>query len=78
MDDEIRARITQVQARYADQLMAMAHVVGLGVGVLQKGPQAGKPGLVVLVSQIADNDDIPDELDGIPLEIREAGEFTAQ
>ena len=46
------ARITEVQAKYADELMSKANVVGIGVGMAKDGEEiTGEAALVVLVSQ---------------------------
>ena len=78
------AKVTQVQAKYADDIMAKANVVGIGVGMIQNGDEiTNEVGLVVLVSQkvpletLAEADIIPKEIDGVPVDVQETGVFSA-
>jgi len=82
--EERLAQITTVQARYTDQLMRKANVVGVAAGMIQRGGQHnGDVGLVVLVArkvpshELADQDMIPRELDGVLVDVQEVGEITA-
>jgi hypothetical protein len=77
--------ISQVQARYADQLMSKAHVLGVAVGMAQEGgTPTGELALVVLVdskvpsAQLAEEDVIPQQLDGVRVDVQEVGEIYAQ
>jgi hypothetical protein len=79
-----RARVTEVQARYIDELMKKAHVVGVAMGLRKKiSPFPGQFCLVVMVDQkvpldqLMPEDRIPVDLEGIPVEIRETGSFAA-
>lgn len=83
--EEQMARVTEVQTRYADMLMHKRFVIGVGVGLASEPhPVAFIYCLVVLVSmkvppdQLEPEDRIPEELDGVPVEVREVGTFTAQ
>jgi hypothetical protein len=82
--EERLAQVTIVQARYTDELMTKANVVGVAAGLIQRGGQhTGDVGLVVLVArkvspdELADHDMLPRELDGIPVDVQEVGEITA-
>ncbi|MBC7813071.1 MAG: hypothetical protein H7175_18080 [Burkholderiales bacterium] len=78
-------QISQVQARYADQLMSKPHVLGVAVGMAQEGGiSTGELALVVLVdtkvpsAQLAAEDVIPQHLDGVRVDVQEVGEIYAQ
>ncbi|MBZ0276879.1 MAG: hypothetical protein K8I60_12085 [Anaerolineae bacterium] len=84
MQDEQMVRITAVQAQYTDQLMQKANVVGIAVGLVQRSGQAtGEIGLVVLVKvkvpadELAAEDLIPSEIEGVRVDVQEVGEITA-
>jgi hypothetical protein len=64
------ARVTLVQTKYTDELMRKPHVVGVGVGLLADG----QVGLVVMVDQVSPETQVPKELDGVPVELREIGQ----
>lgn len=76
------ARATAVQQKYTDDLMTKANVVGVGVGLVKKGG-GEQVGLVVLVRkklpalQVAPQDMVPSQLDGVPVEVQEVGEIRA-
>jgi hypothetical protein len=83
--DPTTARITEIQVQYADELMSKANVVGLGVGLRQTGGVTTEETcLVVMVSQkvpseqLAPDDRIPKQIEGVPVDVRETGAFTAQ
>jgi hypothetical protein len=80
------ARITDIQARYADILMKKAHVIGVALGMRKRAgflAQPLQPVLVVMVDQkvpleeLAPEDRIPPEIEGIPVDVQEMGAFTA-
>ena len=82
-DAEMQKFNTAIE-RYADDLMTKANVVGVGVGMRKRdGEFTDEKALVVLVSekmpvaQLAEEDVIPTELDGIPTDVQETGVFTA-
>jgi len=66
----------------ADRLLAMANVVGVGVGYRGGGRQ--EVALVVMVkqklprTQLREEDLLPQEIEGIPVEVRVVGELRAQ
>jgi hypothetical protein len=78
-------RAKAVQARYTDELMRKANVQGTAVGLAQvNGEYTGEIALVVLVSrkvpasELAPEDIIPRELDGVRVDVQEIGEISAQ
>lgn len=77
--------LSQVQADYADELMRKAHVVGVGVGLKRiNGEYTDILCLVVMVdeklplSQLAEEDVVPAEIDGELTDVQETGTFSAQ
>ena len=77
-------RLQVVKAAYEADLMRKANVVGVGIGLRRrKGKPTDEPVIVVSVthkvplSQLAPDDVIPQELDGIPVEIQVVGELRA-
>lgn len=79
-----QAKITDIQARYADALMQKAHVVGVAVGLRKKEDvYTDEFCLVVMVDQklpldeLAPEDRIPAEIEGIPVDVQELGVFSA-
>lgn len=84
-NDELMAQISEVQAEYAEALMQKANVVGVGIGLRQRrGEYTDEICLVVMVSekvpmaQLDAEDQIPMELDGIPVDVQATGEFMAE
>lgn len=84
IQQEVR-RASEVQARYADQLMSKAHVVGVAVGyTAQGGETTSDIGVIVMVDQKLPSDEldpedlIPRELDGVRVDVQETGVFHAQ
>jgi hypothetical protein len=71
-------KVLKIKSVYERRLMAMANVVGVGVG------KAGENFiLVVLVKQqgrktIHPKEDIPNEIEGVKIEIRQIGQPGAQ
>ena len=77
-------RVSAVQAKYADMLMSKPHVVGLGVGYINRvGKRSSEIGLIVMVdrkvpaSQLAPGQAIPHRLDGVRVDVQETGVFSA-
>lgn len=82
--EEAMAKVTQVQAKYADHLMKKQHVVGVAVGMAkQQGKVTTDLALVVMVDQkmpldaLKPDDHIPSELDGVRVDVQEVGKLTA-
>ena len=67
--------ITQVLQRHTARLMSVSGVVGTA-----QGDCAGRPCILVLVERMtpALRQAIPDELEGVPVEIRETGRIEAR
>jgi hypothetical protein len=79
--DAIRA----VKQTYESQLMAMANVVGVGIGFrTYQGVRTQDPALVVMVSRkiapelLSPEERIPAELDGVPVDVQEVGQIYSQ
>jgi hypothetical protein len=82
--EKASAKAQAVKDTYAGELMSKANVVGVGIGFCQKGGlRTDTVGLVVMVSrklpraQLAPEDLLPDEIDGIPVDVQEVGEIRA-
>ena len=77
-------RIRQVKQAYESQLLRLANVVGVGIGLrLQGGVRTENPALVVMVKKklpadlLAQSDLIPSEIEGIPVDVQEVGDVRA-
>ena len=77
-------RAQAVRRAHEHELLAKANVVGVGVGLLQKGGiRTGAVALVVMVkqklpqAQLAPGDVIPAEIDGVPVDVQEVGRIRA-
>ncbi len=77
-------RASEVQARYAETLMNLPHVVGVAVGYTSHhGERTQDIGVIVMVDQKLPQDQlmpeevIPRELDGVPVDVQETGGFSA-
>ena len=78
------ARVQAVKARHEKELMRKRNVVGVGVGFRE---HAGQPtGVVCIVvsvrkklppDQLAPQDVIPTELEGVPVDVKATGTFRA-
>jgi hypothetical protein len=84
IQDEELKRLRAVKAAHEANLMRKANVVGVGIGLRKReGEQADEPAIVVSVthkvplSQLAPDDVIPRELEGVPVDIRAVGELRA-
>ena len=71
--------------RYESQLMAMANVVGVGIGFrTYQGVRTNEPALVVMVSRkippelLSPEERIPAEIDGVPVDVQEVGQIYSQ
>lgn len=74
----------QVRQSYRDMLLSKPHVIGLGIGYRKVGGQmTDEVALIVMVdkklpdSQLKPGDQIPRELDGIPVDVQEVGQVRA-
>jgi hypothetical protein len=78
-------RATEVKRRYQAELLSKANVVGAGIGFEYKeGQKTDRVAVVVMVrrklplAQLAPQDVIPEELEGVPVDVQEVGEIRAQ
>ena len=78
-------RAQAVKQAHQDELMKKANVTGVGVGLQHKGGQRTDTVAVVVMvkeklplSQLAPEDRIPSEIDGVPVDVKEVGELRAQ
>jgi hypothetical protein len=83
--EEQMMQATAAQERYSSTLMRKANVTGTAVGLIKRGgAHTGEVGLVVLVekkvpeSQLAPQDIVPHEIDGVPVDVQEIGTILAQ
>jgi hypothetical protein len=83
-DEQMIEHIKAVQTQYTDQLMSLPNVIGVSIG--QREPDEDRAGdyvIVVLVDRLVDHenvavkDQIPRELDGVPIIVRQIGTFEA-
>lgn len=81
----MQERITEIQAKYADELMAKAHVIGIGIGLAKvDGEYTDELALVVLVDEkvpfeaLAETDRIPEEIEGVRVDVQATGTLAAQ
>ena len=82
--NEALDRLRVVRTAYEAELMRKANVVGVGIGFRQRaGESPGELAIVVSVthklplSQLAPDDVIPRELEGIPVDIQIVGTLQA-
>jgi hypothetical protein len=82
--EEQWALANDVHGRYGEMLLRKKNVVGVGVGLNERDDRdAFRYALVVMVSaivpesQIDSDDRIPEEIEGVPVEVREMGTFWA-
>jgi hypothetical protein len=80
MSEEEMARIRAVKDAHTEELMAKANVVGVGIGLRSCGGQlTGQPAIIVSVthkvprSDLAEQDILPSELDGVPVDVQAIG-----
>ena len=73
-----------VKQAYQDQLMAFDNVMGVGVGFRKKGGvRTNDVAIVVMVkekhppNQVSPQNMIPAEIEGVPVDVQEVGEFKA-
>ena len=80
-----QARVQAVKRAHAPALLKKANVVGVGVGVRERGGvRTGEVVLVVMVNrkvppaELAPGDVIPATLDGVPVDVQAVGTPSAQ
>jgi hypothetical protein len=83
-DGEVYERVRAVKRAHERGLLRKANVVGVGVGLRQRGGvRTGEVVLVVMVrqkrpaEQLAAEDRIPAEIDGVPVDVQEVGRIDA-
>ncbi len=71
--------VRRVKAKYEEELMALPHVVGVGIGLApnQTSSTSRELALVVNVDGDINRDELPAELDGVPVTFRNTGSFKA-
>jgi hypothetical protein len=84
-EEDLTRRAVRVKQIHESDLLAKANVLGVGVGLRQR---SGEPGaevaVVVLVrrkvpaSQLAPQDRIPPEIEGVPVDVQEVGDVQAR
>jgi len=77
-------KASQVKRAHQAELMSKANVVGVGVGFRQEGGQRTETvALVVMATrklpteQLAPQDVLPKEIEGVPVDVQEVGEIKA-
>lgn len=72
-------QVNQVKQRHEERLMNLPQVVGVSVGMSANGngDADGRIVIKVFVSSTNAASDIPGELEGVPVEVEETGEFRA-
>ena len=82
--DEAYQIAVSIQERYEEALLAKANVVGVGVGLrMRAGELTDDVVLVVMVTrkvpraQLAPEDYVPPEIEGVPVDIQEIGHLKA-
>jgi hypothetical protein len=77
-------RVKEIKSKYEIQLMNLANVVGVGIGFKQiRGVFTNQIALVVNVEQkkpigeLNQQDVIPTEIEGVPIDVQEVGRFSA-
>ncbi|HHH83267.1 MAG TPA: hypothetical protein ENL35_09790 [Chloroflexi bacterium] len=70
-----------MMARHERALLGKVNVIGVGVGYLHRGGElTGDVGLVVMVrrkvpkAELAPEDFVPPEIEGVPVDVQEVGE----
>ena len=80
MLNEVLERLRAARAAHEADLMRKANVVGVGIGLRQRGGEpTGEAAIIVSVtrklplSQLAPDDVIPRELEGLPVDVQAVG-----
>ncbi len=83
-EDEALERVLQVKRQYEKVLLARANVIGVGVGFKTEHGQPTDTLAVVVnvthkrtVAELAQEDLLPTELDGVPVDVQEVGQIKA-
>jgi hypothetical protein len=72
---EDQQRIREVKRKYEPEWLSLKGVVGIGIGTLSDG----SIGIIVSVKKLEKKiqKEIPDQVEGVKVEIQESGEFKA-
>lgn len=77
-------RVRAVHAEYAERLLKLPHVLGVGIGyATRNGVETGELALIVMVDSKLTPDDldpedlIPAQIEGVRVDVQEFGTFTA-
>lgn len=72
---ENQQTIREIKKKYEQQWLAIKEVVGVGIGTLENK----EIGIIISVIKLDDTirKKIPNEVEGVKIEIRESGEFKA-
>ena len=83
-EEDLTRLALRVKQTHEDELLSKANVLGVGVGLRERGGRRGEQvALVVLVRrklpavELAPKDVIPREIDGVPVDVQEVGEVRA-
>ena len=78
-------RASEIKDRHEAELLSKANVIGVGVGLRQEGGlYTQEVALVVMVrrklphTEIPQEDLLPVEIEGIPVDVQEIGDLSAQ
>jgi len=84
MQDERLEELKAVKAAHQADLMRRANVVGVGIGLRQRGKKFTDEAVIVVsvthkvpLAQLAPRDVIPRELDGMPVDVQAVGKLRA-
>lgn len=84
MEEKEVERLKAIKDAHEAELLRKPNVVGVGIGLRQRdGEITGEPAIVVSVtekvpfSQLAPDDAIPRELEGIPVDVQAVGRLRA-
>ncbi len=82
--DEAIERASQVKTRYEKELMKRANVIGVGIGYKYKNGQLTDEIVLIVnvsdkkpVAELAKEDLLPREIDGVPVDVQEIGPIRA-
>lgn len=83
LNEQVR-RASEAHQRYGEYLMRLPHVTGVAVGYTSKhGQRQPEIGLIVMVdeklpaAQLAEDELVPRELDGVRVDVQQSGIFSA-
>ena len=68
-------KISEIKKKYEEQWLSIQDVVGVGIGILDDENMGIIVSVVKLGSHVKSK--IPNEIEGVNIEIRETGEFKA-